>query len=146
MADVSATGLTVTVFATKTFPAGVTLSQFADDADPLDIPEIEIVADGMNVNGELVTWNTPKPIYVALNVIADTEDSENLDIIFDGNRAAYKKTAIRDKITLCVNYPDGKRKTLTGGRPKAYVPSTGVASSGRKKSKLYRFVFENKLN
>lgn len=145
MEDVSATGLSVTIFADKTFPAGLTVSQFADDADPLDLPEIEITADAMNINGELVTWSTPKPLYVSINVIADTDDAKNLDILFDANRAAYKKVAVKDTITFTVNYPDGTKKTVTRGKVKTYAPATGVASSARKKSKHYQFVFENKI-
>lgn len=146
MEDISGIGITVTIFASKTFPAGLTLSQFADDADPLDLPDIEILSEGMNVNGELVTWLTPKPLPVDLNIIPNTEDARNLDILFDANRPAYKKVAVRDIITLVVNYPDGKKKVLNNGRPKTYAPASSIASAGRYKSRHYQFVFENKIN
>lgn len=146
MEDISGIGITVTIFASKTYPAGLTISQFADDADPLDLPDIEILSEGMNVNGELVTWLTPKPLTVDVNVIPNTEDAKNLDILFDANRPAYKKVAVRDVITLVVNYPDGKKKVLNNGRPKTYAPASGIASAGRYKSRHYQFVFENKIN
>lgn len=146
MEDISGIGITVTIFASKTYPAGLTISQFADDADPLDLPDIEILSEGMNVNGELVTWLTPKPLTVDINVIPNTEDAKNLDILFDANRPAYKKVAVRDVITFVVNYPDGKKKVLNNGRPKTYAPASGIASAGRYKSRHYQFVFENKIN
>ena len=146
MEDISGLGISVTIFASKTFPAGLTVSQFADDADPLDLPDIEILSEGMNVNGELVTWLTPKPLIVDLNLLPETEDSKNLDILFDANRPAYKKVTVRDVITLVVNYPDGKKKVLNNGRPKAYAVSPSIASAGRYKSRRYQFVFENKIN
>ena len=146
MEDISGIGITVTIFASKTYPAGLTISQFADDADPLDLPDIEILSEGMNVNGELVTWLTPKPLAVSINVIPNTEDAKNLDILFDANRPAYKKVAVRDVITFVVNYPDGKKKILNNGRPKTYSPASGIASAGRYKSRHYQFVFENKVN
>lgn len=146
MEDISGIGITVTIFASKTFPAGLTISQFADDADPLDLPDVELLAEGMNVNGELVTWLTPKPLTVDINVIPNTEDAKNLDILFDANRPAYKKVAVRDLITFVVNYPDGKKKILNNGRPKTYAAASSIASAGRYKSRHYQFVFENKIN
>ena len=146
MEDISGIGITVTLFASKTYPAGLTLSQFADDADPLDLPDIEILSEGMNVNGELVTWLTPKPLTIDLNMIPNTEEVKNLDILFDANRPAYKKATVRDVITLVVNYPDGKKKVLNNGRPKTYAPASSIASAGRYKSRHFQFVFENKIN
>lgn len=146
MEDISGIGITVTLFASKTYPAGLTVSQFADDADPLDFPDVELLSEGMNVNGELVTWLTPKPLSVSLNLIPNTEDSKNMDILFDANRPAYKKIAVKDVITMVVNYPDGSKKILNNGRPKTYAPASGITSAGRHKSRAYTFVFENKVN
>lgn len=146
MEDISGFGLSVTIFASKTFPAGFTISQFADDSDPFDNPDIDILSEAMNVNGELVTWLTPQPININLNMIPNTEDTKNLDILFDANRAAYKKSVVRDKITIVANYPDGSKKTLANGRPKIYAPASSVASAGRFKSRHYQFVFEGSVN
>lgn len=38
MIEVSATGLALVVKASKTFPSGILITAFADDADPLDLP------------------------------------------------------------------------------------------------------------
>lgn len=146
MQNVSANGLIITLNAFPSFPVLV-LSQWADDSDPLDIPELEINGSAMGINGDLVTWSTPKPIEVKLSVIAGSSDDKNLTILFNLNRAARKKPSTNDTILMTVLYPDTIKPTqLIGGRCKAYIPSTGAASSGRKKSKTYSFIFESVLS
>ena len=145
MEDISGTGIEITLIAAPTFPAGLTLNAFADDSDPLDTPELQTADWGMGVNGDLVIWNTPKPIEVTIGMIHETEQERNLALLADANRPAKGKLTTKDVITMTVNYPNGMRKTLTSGRLVASLPLTPVASAGRYKSKPYRFIFENKL-
>lgn len=145
MEDISGTGIEITLIAVPTFPAGLTLNAFADDTDPLDTPELQTADWGMGVNGDMVIWNTPKPIEVTIGMIPETEQAKNLDLLADANRPAKGKLTTKDFITMTVSYPDGTRKTLTSGRLVAALPLTSVASASRYKSKTYRFVFENKL-
>ncbi len=146
MQDVSATGVKVTVIAVPTFPQGFEISEFADDADPLDFPAAQIADYGMGVNGDLVTWTRPDPLEVTLNVIPNTDADKNLSILYDMNRAAKGKVSAQDLVTLVVSYPDGSRKILSNGKLVSGVPANSVASAGRIKTKEYRFVFENKIN
>lgn len=146
MQDVSGTGIEITVIASQTFPVGIKVSAFADDADPLDTPEVQIAEWGMGVNGDLVVWRTPKPIELTLNVIPNTEEDKSLAILFDANRVAKGKVSARDMITLIAKYPDGTIKMLTKGAIVSGMPLNGIASSGKTKSKPYKFVFENKTN
>lgn len=146
MKDVSGTGIEITVIAAPTFPAGIKITEFADDADPLDLPELQIAEWGMGVNGDLVVWRAPKPIELTLNVIPDGDDDKNLAILFDANRVAKNKTSYKDVITLVAKYPDGTTKMLSNGAIVSGIPMNSIASSGKTKSKPYKFVFENKLN
>jgi len=146
MEDVSGTGIEITVIAAPTFPTGIKVSAFADDADPLDSPELQIAEWGMGVNGDLVIWRTPKPIEVTLNVIPNTEEDKNLAILYDANRVAKGKASVKDVITLIAKYPDGTTKMLTNGAIVSGMPLNSIASSGKTKSKPYKFVFENKAN
>lgn len=141
--DVSGTGLSILVQASKTFPAGFTVTQFADDADPFDLPALEIAATAMNVNGELVTWSSPQPIIPALNVIPGSEDDNNLSILFEANRAAGGKTVARDIITMVAVYPDGSTVTVSNGKMTSGFPGKSIASAGRMKSKAYTFAFQD---
>lgn len=141
--DVSGFGLQLRLIASQTFPAGVTLSAFADDADPLDIPEINVAETAMGLNGDLITWSKANPLKVTLNVIPGSDDDVNLGILLEANRVGRGKTSARDEVTLTAIYADGKTKTLTGGKIISGRPGQSVASSGRTKTKPYAFDFEN---
>lgn len=141
--DISATGINVLVKADKTFPNGFTVTQFADDADPFDLPALEIAATAMNVNGELVTWSSPQPIVPTLNVIPGGDDDNNLAALFEANRAAAGKVVARDIITMVATYPDGSTVTLFNGKMTSGFPGKSIASAGRMKSKAYAFAFQD---
>ena len=146
MQDVSGTGIKVKIIALPTFPVGIDVSAFADDADPLDTPELQIAEWGMGVNGDMVIWRAPKPIEITLNVIPNTEEDLNLAILFDSNRVAKNKISTKDNVTMIVSYPDGTVKTLANGAIVQAMPMNSIASNAKTKSKPYKFVFENKLN
>ena len=85
MIEVSATGLALVVKASKTFPSGILITAFADDADPLDLPPTEIVKTGVDINGNLLSWSAPAPQTVTINVPAGSEEDQNLAILLDAN-------------------------------------------------------------
>ena len=145
MQDVSGTGLSLTVKASLTFPSGFLVSAFSDDSDPLDFPEQQIAEYGMGLNGDLITWTSPKPIEVTISVIPGTPEDESLAFLYEANRAAKGKRSVKDTITFVANYPDGRMKTLRPGRITNGQPAKGVASGGRIKTSTYSFVFENKV-
>jgi len=62
MQDISAIGFTLVLRASETFPSGFTITEVADDADPFDIPAVEIASTAMNVNGDLIAWSAPAPM------------------------------------------------------------------------------------
>lgn len=140
--DVSGFGLVIQLVASSTFPAGVTLTQFADDADPFDLPSVNIGDSAMGLNGDLVKWSKANPLKITINVIPGTEDDDNLAVLFDANRVGRGRSSAQDNITVTGIYPDGKTVTLTNGLITDGMPGTGVASSGRQKSKPYQFTFE----
>ncbi len=141
--DISGFGLVATVRASNTFPVGAPITQFADDSDPFDLPEIVIAETAMGLNGDLITWSSAVPIQVTINVIPDSEDDITLNIIGDANRVGRGRQSQRDIITIVGIYPNGRTVTCTGGKMTNYMPSTGIASSGRSKTKKYDFMFEN---
>lgn len=143
MNDISASGISILVKASKTFPQGFSVTQFADDADPFDLPSLEIAATAMNVNGVMVTWSSPQPIVPTLNVIPGGDDDNNLAILFEANRAAGGKVVARDTITMVATYPDGSTVTLSNGKMTSGFPGKSVASAGRLKSKAYAFAFQD---
>lgn len=143
MQDISAFGIRVQLYASVTFPAGITLSQFSDDADSLDVPSQQVGDKAMGVNGDLVTWSKANPLPVTVNVIPATDDDINLSVLLEANRAARGKRPARDIITLVALYPDGSTLTYSPGKIMDGMPGNSLASSGRMKSKPYAFAFEN---
>jgi hypothetical protein len=141
--DISATGLSLTIIASVTYPNGFTVTEFADDADPLDFPAIDIATASMNVNGDLVVYSSPVPLNSTINVIPGSAADNNLSIIYEANRAAKGKTVARDVITMIVNYPDGTTATASNGKMVNGIPGKGVASAGRLKTPSYGFSFQD---
>ncbi len=43
MQNISGYGILVNILASKTFPVGLLINQFADDSDPLDVPVYKLV-------------------------------------------------------------------------------------------------------
>ncbi len=141
--DVSIFGAIVNIIASNTFPAGFTVSQFADDADPIDLSAVAIADKAMGVNGDLITWAKAVPIPVVINVLPNGEDDNNLEILANANRVGQGKTSAYDIITMTIIYPDGTSKILSGGKLTDASFGLSGASSGRLKTKTYTFTFQN---
>jgi hypothetical protein len=145
MQNISGFGLVANLVASNTFPLGIVITQFADDADPLDAPSMQIGDSAMGLNGDLITWSKANPVKANLNVIPGSLDDINLSILFEANRVARGKIGAHDVITLNLVYPNGNFVTLTNGLITDGMPINSVASAGREKSKNYNFTFENKI-
>lgn len=143
MNDISVFGLRVQLTASETFPSGVSLTQFADDADPFDTPSMQIRDKAMGINGDLITWSKANPIAVTLNIVANSEDDDNLAVLFEANRVGKGKQGARDVVGITAVYPDGRTVSFTQGAITDGMPANSAASSGRLKSKAYVFTFEN---
>ena len=146
MQDISGFGIQVTLVASVTFPAGFTITQFADDADPIDIPSQQITATAMTLNGDHLGWSTANPIIATLNVIPQSDDDNNLRILAEANRVGRGKASARDAITLTSVYPDGSGIVLSAGFITDAMLGNSVANAGRLKSMAYAFSFENKAD
>lgn len=143
MNDVSATGLALVVQASKTFPSGIFITQFADDADPLDLPAVDVAQTGMDINGNLVSWSTPTPQTVTINVLAGSEEDQNLAILLEANTAKKGRRHAGDIITMVASYGDGSTTTARNGKITNGSRGNSAASAGRLKSKQYTFVFQD---
>lgn len=143
MQDISGFGLRLNIRASVTFPVGFDITQFADDADPFDSPEITVAESAMGLNGDLLRWNNANPIVRTISVVPGSDDDRNLAALFEANRAGRGKNPVQDEITLTAVYPDGRVETYSPGAITAGHSGKSVASTGRLKSKTYTFVFEN---
>lgn len=145
MNNISGYGIQLRIIASFTFPTGITITQFADDSDPFDLPSIQIADKAMGLNGDLITWSKANPIIVNLSVIPNSVDDKNLGILLEANRVGKGKLSVQDQIIMSARYPEGTTLTLTTGTITDGMPSDSVASAGRLKSKTYSFAFENRV-
>jgi hypothetical protein len=142
--DVSAFGTQVYLTASNTFPQGFPITQFADDADPVDSPSVKIGDAAMGVNGHLITWRKGVPLPATISVIPGSDDDTNLQILWDANRVGQGKQSARDIITVTIVYPNGNQVTLDTGIITDGAAAGSVGSAGRLKTKTYGFVFQNR--
>ena len=142
MQDISAFGIRVRVVASNTFPAGFTVTQFADDADSMTVEPQTIAETAMGVNGDLVAWSSANPLPLVLNVIPNSEDDRNLQVVLEANRVGRGKRSARDVITITAVYPDGSVGTWSGGVITTGRVGNSIAQAGRLQSKPYTFSFE----
>lgn len=141
--DISGTGFTLTIKFSNTFPQGVQITAFADDADPWDAPSLDIATPSMNVNGDLVTYSTPQALLRTINLLPGSEDDTNLSIAYEANRVGRGKRSARDIVTIVANWPDGSTETLSNGKMTTGMSGKSLASAGRMKSRSYGFAFQD---
>lgn len=142
MENISGFGSIIHLQASNTFPVGFPLTQFADDADPFDIPSVQIADSAMGVNGDMVVWSKANPIKITLNLIPTSLDDEYMSLLANANRVGRGKIGARDIITLTCIYPNNRFITLSEGFITDAMFGQSIASEGRLKSKSYQLAFE----
>lgn len=143
--DISGFNTSIRLIASNTFPVGFTITQFADDADPLAVEDLTIAEGAMGLNGDGVFWSKPNLIMASISVIPDSDDDVNLALLFEANRTGRGKKSAKDSITAIVMRPSGVPVTYTNGKMFTGAPSFSVSSAGRMKTKTYKFAFEGKV-
>ncbi|QEG13815.1 hypothetical protein TROPICALSUN_25 [Erwinia phage vB_EamM_TropicalSun] len=143
MINISGYGLQARLVASNTFPNGINITAFADDADSMDSPDFNLADTGNALNGELLVWAKPGPIEVGLNIVPTSDDDVNLDALAEANRVGKGKRGARDVISLVVTYPNGSVVTLNSGVMIVGSILPSVSQAGRFKTRSYRFRFEN---
>ena len=139
--SVTGFGIVVTLIASKTFPIGLPITQFADDADPIMINDVKIADTAMGLNGDLLAWSKAVPLPMTINVIPGSADDVNLQILANANRVGQGKSSANDVVSATIVYPDASVVVLTSGIVTDAAFGRGVSSSGRQKTKSYSFLF-----
>ena len=144
MQNISGFGLVINIIADTTFPVGFVVTQLADDTDPLDTPPVRIADLALGLNGDPISWSKAIALPMVLNVIPNSDDDRNLQILADANRVAQNKNSANDVITATIIYPDGTRITMTEGKLCDAPFGLGVSTAGRMKTRSYSFLFASK--
>lgn len=142
MQEVSAFGTRVVIAASITFPQGVEITQFADDADPVGAEPVPIKDKAVGLNGDLITWSTPAPVGLTIGVIPGSDDAKNLTTLARNNRASKGRRPVRDVIQATVIFPDGTTQTYKNGVITDAPLSDGAQQSGRLRTPVFTFAFE----
>jgi hypothetical protein len=131
-----------TLIASKTFPnTGINITSWADDADPFDVPVINVAQTAKNINGTLITWSFAEPIPISFSVIAGTQDDQSLQFLLAANTPFPGGVLANDVITITANYPTGDRKIFSDGVIISGVPAIAISSGQRTKTNSYTFHF-----
>jgi hypothetical protein len=142
--DISGFGTVVNLIASNTFPAGIMITELADDSDPLDFAAVQIADKAMGANGDLLVWAKANPLPMVINVVAGSNDDVNLTILANNNRVAQGKTSSADVIYATVIYPDGSVSTRVQGRITDAMFGKSIAgTSFRLKTKSFTFCFQD---
>ena len=143
MFDISGFASVVRLTATSTFPNGFDVTEFADDADAIEITDLTVGDTGMGLNGDLLVWSRPAVIEFAVNVIPGSQADVNCGILLEANRVAKGKRSARDVISAVANYSTGEIVTLSKGKIITGTVIPGIQQTGRIRTKTYRVRFEN---
>lgn len=141
MIDVSGFGTGIAIVALQSFPMGFTLSQFADDQDPLTSKEVEPVGYEILYDGSVFAFDKGAPIEVVVSVISGSDDDINLKVLLQAKKSATSIIPLPDSTTMVITYPDGGRIILTNGSIFRGPLVDSVLQTGRRKSNSYTFVF-----
>src|SRR5579859_2581163 len=134
MQNVSGFGSRVTIVASNTFPQGIDITAFSEDADPFDLPDVVVGASAMGPNGDLITWSSATMTALTVNVIPGSDDDKNLQVLFQANAPGRGRQPANDVITATCIYPDGSGVILTPGVVISGMPGSSIAGSGRQKT------------
>ena len=134
--DIAATGVSVFIKTSESFPQGFIVEGLADDTDPLAFEEMQVAEAETNINGDLVVWGKPQIMSPTLAVIAGSPADDNLAALL-----ASREGGVRETVEMTVTYPDGSSVTASEGVLTNGTKGKGIASSGRTQTRSYGFAF-----
>lgn len=134
--DVSFAGSSVTV-------GGVTVTDFMDDANPVEFQDVEVSSVGVNCNGSMVRHARPNVIMMSLTVIPGSPSDTGLYNLWKKYRVQGNwNSAWEDHLTASVSIGSGRgSKTYSDG---TMVSGPGGPSSngeGKMSGRTYTFAF-----
>lgn len=146
--DVSFAGATVQL----QVPDGSrTITNFMDDANPIEFPDVEVSGAGANLNGQMIRHAKPNLITCSMTVMPKSPDENflyNTWMKYRVQNAENKGDYWEQPCTLIVNLSSGasnkggKRKWILGGGTMLSGPG-GPASTaeGKMQGRTYTFTF-----
>jgi hypothetical protein len=141
MFNISGFGTKATVLAIQTFPMGFTLTEFADDVDPIAIEDTQPSDFEMLYDGSLYAFEKAAPIMVNVSVIPGSDDDMNLRMLLQAKKGSRSLFPVDDITSMIVTYPGNGRVVFTEGTILKGPMADSVVQTGRKKGNTYTFAF-----
>lgn len=126
-----------------------TVTDFMDDANPVEFQDCEVSAVGVNCNGNMIRYAKPSAIMMSVTVIPGSDSDKSLFNGWKQFRIADRWNAIWEKpiqaqVTIDNRGKDtGKRKTTTLKNGTMVSGPAGISSNGEGKmqGRTYTFAF-----
>lgn len=141
LCDVSFAGSIITV-------AGIKISNFMDDANPVEFPDVEVSGYGINCNGVMIRWAKPNAVIMSVTVIPGSMEDAKLYRLWnqyrvqDGNYNAQWGSSLDASISIGNTQMAGKRSYSFSGGTMISGPGGPTASSeGKMSGRTYTFAF-----
>lgn len=141
MIDISGFGTGITVIATTSFPTGFTLTQFADDEDPLNVENTEVSGYEKLYDGSIFTYDKTSPLLLSVGLIPNTEDDINMKILMQMRKSSVHLLPLPDTTSMVICYPDGGKVAMSQGTVLSGPLADSLTTQGRRKGNVYHFVF-----
>jgi hypothetical protein len=141
MIDISSFGSSVAIISTQSFPMGFSLTQFADDEDPLTVEEVEVSGYEKLYDGNIFIFDKTSPILMSVAVMPNTDDDINMKILMQMRKSSPQLLPLPDTVSAVITYGDGGRVILSNGGVLTGSLADSLSKDGRKKGNLYHFVF-----
>lgn len=138
--DVSFAGATINISG----PTGsATITDFMDDANPVEFPDVEVSGVGVNLNGNMIRYAKPNVIMMSVTVIPFSDSDNALRSMWKAYRVqggVNNGDIWKSPITATINCAHGDI-SLTNG---TFVSGPGGPSStgeGKMQGRTYTFAF-----
>jgi len=141
MIDVSAFGTGITIVALNSFPTGFTLSQFADDVDPVIFEEVQTTDMEALYDGSFFVHDQAALMKMSVSVIPGSSDDINLKILLASRTGGPSLLPLPDITSSVIKYPDGGVAMMSNGSILKGPLADSVTSQKRKRSNTYTFGF-----
>lgn len=143
--DVSFAGATITLSGGMGMPGKIT--DFMDDANPVEFPDVEVTGAGANLNGNMIRYAKPNLVMMSITVIPFSEDDNALYNAWARYRVqnGNQGTAWEQGITCIIDTSQSARagsRTLSNGTMISGPGGPASTAEGKMQGRTYTFAFQ----
>ena len=139
--DVSFAGSTIVI-------DGVTVKDFVDDANPVDIQDTEVANIEWSCNGRMIRTIKPSAVIMSVTVVPGSSSDNGLRTVWKRAFANGGSTSIQEAsksltASISVGNPRGGSFQFSGGTCLSGAAAVSANGQGKMGGNTYTFAFEN---